>query len=182
MEYFPDFTYHVPPNAEEYGERYSYEDGVFHLWVEDTDLSTFPGNDSGPRSEVRVKNEYVSGSRQFQADVMIVAGAEKVGVWQLFQRPYPWMIRIYDGEFRQFGNGATFGDLQFGVWFRFHTIHHVASRNLKVYIDGQLVLDATISESDGTVDFYNKFGVYGREGMGQLNEIYFKNVHYFKKD
>jgi hypothetical protein len=180
-EYFPEWTYHVPPNADEYGQRYTYEDGVFHLWVEDTDLSTFPGNDSGPRSEVRVKNEYVSGSRQFQADVLIVAGAEKVGVWQLFQRPYPWMIRIYDGGFRQYGNGSSFGDLKMGVWFRFHTVHHAASRNLKIYVDGSLVLDTTISESDGSVDFYNKFGVYGREGMGELNEIYFKNVHYYLK-
>lgn len=181
-EYFPDFDYHVPPNADEYGERYTYEDGVFHLWVKDTDMSTFPGQDSGPRSEVRVRNEYASGGRQFQADFMVVEGAEKVGIWQLFQRPYPWMIRVYDGEYRQFGNGSSFGDVPFGTWQRIHTVHDSESRNLEIYLDGQLVLDTTISESDGSVDWYNKFGVYGREGMGELNEIYFKNVHYFRKD
>lgn len=179
-EYFPEWTYHVPPNAEDYGERYTYEDGVFHLWVEDTDLSTFPGNDSGPRSEVRVKNEYSTGERQFQADFMVVAGAERVGIWQLFKIPYPWMIRIYDGKYKQYGNGSTIGDVPFGVWQRFHAVHSTSAQTLKLYIDGVLVLDENIGGSE--VDFYNKFGVYGREGMGELNEIYFKNVHYFEKD
>lgn len=184
VEYFPEWSYHVPPNADAYGERYTYDEeaGVFHLWVRVDDLSSFPGNDSGPRSEVRVRNDYPSGNRQFQADVMVMTGAERVGIWQVFQRPYPWMIRVYDGEFKEWGTGSTFATVPFGVYQRFHTIHHSATRKLQIYLDGELVLDTTISESDGSVDFYNKFGVYGREGMGELNEIYFKNVHYFQKD
>lgn len=179
-EYFPEWTYHVPPNAEAYGERYTYEDGVFHLWVEDTDLSTFPGNDSGPRSEVRVKNEYSSGERQFQADFLVVDGAERVGIWQLFKIPYPWMIRIYDGTYKQYGNGSTIGEVPFGVWQRFHAVHSTSTQILKLYIDDVLILEENIGGSE--IDFYNKFGVYGREGMGEKNEIYFKNVHYFRKD
>ena len=92
------------------------------------------------------------------------------------------MIRVYDGEFRQYGDGSTFADAAFDQYRRMHTIHDSAARNLKIYLDEELVLDTTLSESDGTVDWYNKFGVYGRDGMGTVNEIYFKNVHFFQKD
>jgi hypothetical protein len=181
-EYFPQWIYHVPPNADGYGERYTYQDGVFHLWVLDTDQSTFPGNDSGPRSEVRVQNDYTSGSRQFQADVRVVSGAEKVGIWQLFFRPYPWMVRVYDGEFRQYGNGSTFATVPFDTTHRFNAIHSTATRTLEIYLDGVQVLRTTLGASDGSVPFYNKFGVYGRDGMGASNEIYYSNVHYFSRD
>jgi hypothetical protein len=174
----------VPPNAEEYGERYTYDEerGELHLWVLDTDLSTFPGQDSGPRSEVRVRNEHDAGSTQFQADVKVAPGADRVGIWQVFQRPYPWMVRVYGDEFFQYGDGSSFAEVPFSTYQRWHVIHHAATRQLLLYIDGEVALDTTISESDGSVDWYNKFGVYGREGMGAKNEIWFRNVHYFRKD
>jgi hypothetical protein len=180
-EYFPEWTYHVPPNADAYGERYTYEGGVFHLWVLDTDLSSFPGQDSGPRSEVRTKNEYTTGSTQFVAEFKVGAGADKVGIWQVFQRPYPWMVRVYGERLYQYGNGSSFADTP-RDWVQLNIIHHSATRELLIYLDNQLVLNTTISASDGSVDWYNKFGVYGRDGMGAINEIWFRNVQYFHSD
>ena len=179
-EYFPTVDYHVPPNANGYGERYTYEDGVFHFWVRNTDLSSFPGQDSGPRSEARVRNDYWSGSNQFEADMMVVSGTDQVGIWQVFQRPYPWQIRVYGDKFHQFGNGSSFATVPFGTYQRLNIIHYSETRKLEIYLDGQQVLNTTISPSNGTVPWYNKFGVYGRDGMGALNETYFKNVRYFQ--
>jgi len=181
-EYFPEFDYHVPPNADGYGERYTYEDGVFHLWVKDTDLSTFPGQDSGPRSEVRVRNEYTEGYTQFQAEFKVGAGADKVGIWQVFLRPYPWMIRIYGNRFYQYGNGSSFADVDWDQWHQLNIIHNTNNNKIQIYFDGTLVLDTYTAQSDGTVDWYNKFGVYGREGMGELNEIWYRDVRYFHSD
>jgi len=69
-----------------------------------------------------------------------------------------------------------------GEWQQINIVHHSASRNLRIYLDGILVLNTTISASNGTVDWYNKFGVYGREGMGAFNEIWYKDVQYFHSD
>lgn len=180
-EYFPKWKMDVPPNASKYGERYTYENGVFHMWVKDTDSSTYPGRDSGPRSEVRVINEYSTGETQFQASMKLVQGSDKVGIWQVFQRPAPWMVRVYGNRFYQYGNGSSFADIPWGEWILVNIIHQTQTRNLQIYFDGNLVLNTTISVSDGTVDWYNKFGVYGREGMGAMNEIFFKDVRFFKK-
>lgn len=179
-EYQPKWNFDVPPNASGYGNRYTYQNGVFHLWVKDTDQSTFPGRDSGPRSEVRVQNEYASGDHQFEADVMVMAGSEKVGTWQLFQSPTPWMIRVYGGKYLQYGNGSTIASVPFGKYQHFNAIHSPATKKLELYLDGQRILSTTLN-SDGAIRFYNKFGVYGRPGMGALNEIYYKNVKFFSK-
>jgi len=179
-EYFPDFDYHVPPNADGYGERYTYEDGVFHLWVKDTDLSTFPGQDSGPRSEVRVRNEYTEGYTQFQADFKVGSGADKVGIWQVFQSPYPWMIRVYTNGF--FVNGSSFSSVDWDQWHQLNIIHNTNNNKVQVFFDGTLVLDTYTAQSNGSVDWYNKFGVYGREGMGELNEIWYRDVRFFRSD
>jgi hypothetical protein len=179
-EYQTKWYYDVPPNASAYGDRYTYQNGVFHLWVKGTDQSTFPGRDSGPRSVVRVQNEYASGDHQFEADVMVVAGSEKVGTWQLFQSPTPWMIRVYGGKYLQFGNGSAIASVTFGKYQHFNAIHSPATKKLELYLDGQRILGTTLNSDDG-IRFYNKFGVYGRAGMGDMNEIYYKNVKYFSK-
>src|SRR3954463_467523 len=67
-----DYSLNVPPGQ----TRHSVDsDGVHHFWVYDTDPSTFPGRDSGPRSELRFHNNYTSGSSQFECDMLIGAGA-----------------------------------------------------------------------------------------------------------
>ncbi|MFI6742980.1 hypothetical protein ACIBI9_59670 [Nonomuraea sp. NPDC050451] len=66
--------------------RHTYDAGTgeHHFWLCSPDSSTFPGQDSGPRSELRFPNDYTSGRAQFECDIKVAAGAHNVRVMQVF--------------------------------------------------------------------------------------------------
>jgi len=64
--------------------RHSLNGGEHHFWVSSTDASTFPGHDSGPRSELRFNNNYSSGQAQFEADIKVISGTFNPCVMQIF--------------------------------------------------------------------------------------------------
>src|SRR5262245_16500976 len=80
-QHFPSKNHDV---ADGIGTRYTNSGGVEHLWLFSSDPSAFPGQDSGPRSELRVLNDYTSGSRQFQADFNVESGSTNCTIFQIF--------------------------------------------------------------------------------------------------
>ncbi|MBU6408802.1 MAG: hypothetical protein KGR98_00310 [Verrucomicrobia bacterium] len=64
--------------------RYSISGDVEHFWVYNTDPSAFPGQDSGPRSEWRVFNDYYTGNQQFQGDLNPENGTSSYTCFQIF--------------------------------------------------------------------------------------------------
>src|SRR5215475_1384766 len=80
-QYFPSMQYN---GGEPQSSRYSKTGDVEHLWIYSTDPSAFPGEDSGPRSEWRVENDYTTGSQQFQADFQPENGTDACTVFQIF--------------------------------------------------------------------------------------------------
>ena len=59
-EIFPEHSLHQPPGR----TRHTLSAGEHHFWLYATDPSTFPGQDSGPRSELRFHNDYTRGQAQ----------------------------------------------------------------------------------------------------------------------
>src|SRR6202000_534934 len=64
--------------------RYSISGNVEHFWTYNTDTSFDPGNDSGPRSEWKVNNDYTTGSQQFQGDLNPESGTTSYTCFQIF--------------------------------------------------------------------------------------------------
>ena len=79
-EIFPSYHVDQPPGQ----IRHSLNGGEHHFWVSSTDASTFPGHDSGPRSELRFNNNYSSGQSQFEADIKVISGTFNPCVMQIF--------------------------------------------------------------------------------------------------
>src|SRR6185437_2920060 len=69
-----------PPNQ----TRYTEDNGKFHMWLFNDDMSTFPGRDAGPRSEVHWQYNFSSGQAQFQGDFLIANGCAHASVMQIF--------------------------------------------------------------------------------------------------
>jgi hypothetical protein len=178
-EYSPALTYDTPPNRE---MRHTFADGVHHFWVLKSDPSTFPGRDSGPRSEARVQNEYSSGDRQLQADIKVETGSTYVSLVQIFGSGEPHRATAFMlwalGDGFSFYNGPTFFHGIYDVYHRVNIIHTSATGKIDVYVDGAK-LGSFVDR--GPAAHYNKFGVYGRPQMGVYNGVFFKDVRFFKK-
>src|SRR5580700_2296825 len=54
------------PYDQKQNNRYSFLDGVHHLWVYDADKPFAAGNKTLPRSEMRFRPDYTNGLHQFE--------------------------------------------------------------------------------------------------------------------
>jgi hypothetical protein len=80
IEIFPTYKMDQPPGQ----VRHTITDGELHLWLFNNDASTYPGRDSGPRSELHIRNNYSTGQAQYQADIKIDTNCSGVSVMQVF--------------------------------------------------------------------------------------------------
>lgn len=171
FDYFIDYPHDA--NGKPIKSRAVISNGTYKLTVLKTDYSTYPGQDSGPRCEVRVLNNYTTGTKTFESNINIASGTGYVSIFQIF----PWNIRFNGGKLTTFG-GITSGNqipdttISFGKTFKLKTVHNTSTRNLDIYINGS----KKFSEKMGTHTFYYKFGPYGRPGMGDTNTITYSSV------
>jgi len=182
-EYTPTLSYDVPPNG---AVRHTFANGIHHFWVLKSDPDTFPGRDTGPRSEAHVHNDYSTGQRQFQADINVEAGSNWVSLVQIFGgggccgvpgRATAFMMWAKDQGFTYY-SGTPFFKPTIGVYNRVNIIHNTKAQRVDVYVNGSKVLSVS---DGGPHTHYNKFGVYGRPQMGQFNGAFFRNVRFFMK-
>ena len=127
-----------------------------------TDTETFRILDNrSNRSEIRLANEYSSGSRQFQGYVRFDAPLDDESLFQIFgstSGATQLMVRGYSangGEIR--GGGKTLTSGCYGIEKRVNVIHR-QGQDIRVYINGSL--KATIVD-DEAVTNYHKYGCYG---------------------
>ncbi|MFJ8111647.1 polysaccharide lyase family 7 protein [Streptomyces sp. NPDC096132] len=177
----PGFTLHQPPDRTRY--EYLSSTGEHHFWLYSTDPSTFPGQDSGPRSEMRWKNDYTSGQAQFECDMRIAAGAHRVCVMQIFgaqTQATTFMtlamntnsINYYDYAAQQIYSPV------YDTIIRLNVVHETDTGNVHVFVNR--AFRATF-KGHGPATHYFKCGLYGREGMSARSDIYLKNIHLYRK-
>lgn len=127
-----------------------------------TDTETFRIIDNrSNRSEIRLANEYSSGTRQFQGYVTFYAPLNDESLMQVFgstSGATQLMLRGYsanNGEIR--GGGKTLTTGCYGVERRVNVIHR-QGQDIRMYINGSL--KNTIVD-DEAVTNYHKYGCYG---------------------
>ena len=131
--------------------------------------------------ERRYRDEYSSGTRQFQADITISTPSNNESIHQIFNGPTgPWLIvreeNLNGGSVRM-GGGTKSGLLTSGLYgksFRLNSINNVNTRATRIYINGSLVWTGT--NPGGT--FYTKYGCYGTLGAASA-KIQFRHVKMF---
>ncbi|MEV0407064.1 polysaccharide lyase family 7 protein [Actinoallomurus sp. NPDC050550] len=145
-----------------------------------TDPSTYPGRDSGPRSEMRFFNDYTSGQAQFQADIKVAAGCSRASIMQIFGAPdraTSFMAWAMPNRLSYYGDSTIYSPL-YDKYLRLKVIHDTASRNISVYVNG--VAHGTFQDH-GRANHYFKVGVYHQKGMSSRCDMYVKNIHIYKK-
>ncbi|PNT37517.1 hypothetical protein POPTR_005G193200v4 [Populus trichocarpa] len=169
--------YNVPLN-----ERYSYEDGIRHLWVYATDKPHDPSSNTQPRTEVRITGlDYSSGVWQFEGYGFVPNGTSGVTVAQIHGASHgatTLIIRIYDGNMRYYSGDLVATDL-YDKWFRLNIIHDVDGGRLTVFIDGE---ERYSTHDQGPGDLYFKCGVYAApRNISYYMESRWRDIKIYKK-
>lgn len=134
------------------------------------------------RAEIRANDDYSSGSRQFQADVLISTPSTDECIHQIFNgttAPYLLLreetnnngslkVALHSG-----GGASNLATNLYGTWFRLNSINDMNNGNTYLYVNGALVWSG--ANPGGT--FYTKYGCYGTHTV--LSKIQFKNVKFF---
>jgi hypothetical protein len=175
-EIFPVYKMDQPPGQ----NRHEIVDGEFHLWLFNSDASTYPGRDSGPRSELHIRNNYSTGQAQYQADIKLDPNCSGVSVMQVFggSRTATGFMAFLTGNNLTHYSGPTIVPNIRGRWFRWNVIHDTATHRVDVYVDGQR---RGSYEDHGPATHYFKCGLYHQRNMTARCDAWFKNIRIFKK-
>jgi hypothetical protein len=171
-----DYTIDQPPGR----SRHTLTNGEHHFWLLKSDPSTYPGRDSGPRSELRLNNDYKSGQAQFAADIKVVKGCSKASIMQIFGaqgRSTAFMAWAGNDSFTYYSGQKIYGPI-YDKYLRVNVVHDTKSRKVTFYVGGKSY--GTFTDG-GSANHYFKAGIYHQTGMSARCDVYMKNIALFKK-
>jgi hypothetical protein len=138
------------------------------------------------RVERRYHDEYSTGHRQFQANVMFSTPSTDECIHQIFNgttSPYLLLREESDSggslkvALHSGGGASDVATGLYGVWFQLNSINSFNSgTHTDIYVNGSMVF--TTSPNPGGT-FYTKYGCYGTLGASSA-KIQFKNVKMFQ--
>jgi hypothetical protein len=175
-EISPAYKVDQPPGQ----NRYTLTGNEFHFWLFNNDASTYPGRDSGPRSELHIRNNYTTGQAQYQADIKIDANCSGVSTMQIFggsQTATGFMAWVIGNDLHHYGAEVIVPNIK-GRYFRLNVVHDTGSGRVDVYIDGQ---KRASYQDHGRGTHYFKCGIYHQRNMSARCDAYYKNIRVFKK-
>jgi hypothetical protein len=171
-----DYKIDQPPGR----SRHTLANGEHHFWVLKSDPSTYPGRDSGPRSELRFYNDYKTGQAQFAADIKVAKGCSKASIMQIFGaqgRSTAFMTFAMNDSLNHYSGQKIYGPI-YDKYLRVNVIHNTGTRKVEFYVNGKRY--GTFSDH-GSANHYFKAGVYHQPGMSPRCDVYMKNITLFKK-
>ncbi|ADI04051.1 hypothetical protein SBI_00930 [Streptomyces bingchenggensis BCW-1] len=176
----PGYTVHQPPDRTRH--EYNSSTGEHHFWLYDTDPSTFPGQDSGPRSELRFKNDYTSGQAQFECDMRVKSSAYNVCVMQVFgaeTQATAFMALAMNNSLNNYGKAdqEIYSPI-YDTYLRLNVVHDTTTRSVHVFVNREF---RVTFKDHGPGTHYFKCGLYGRDGMSARSDNYIKNIHVYRK-
>ena len=139
-------------------------------------------NTKSNRSEIRLQNEYATGSRQFEGYVTFNAPLDDESLMQIFgstSGATQMMLRGYaadGGSIR--GAGKTVATNVYGKEVRVNVIHlqEDVGNKIQIYIDG--VKMAEIADNEAVTN-YHKYGNYGTMRTGEA-VVKWRNCRFFR--
>ncbi|MFJ9634826.1 cinnamyl alcohol dehydrogenase [Streptomyces sp. NPDC101175] len=166
-------------------DRHSSGGGVDRMRVYATDEPFEEGSSTDPRTEMRWKVDYTTGSHMWDADVYLPSGTDGASFVQILRSVHPSgtpatdiMLNVYDtggGTVRRY-DGTVLRTGAYDSWFNVKIAHRASSGTgtIKVYFDDSLVLTA---DDRGPATRYFKNGVYNH-GSGRA-EARFRSIRYW---
>ena len=164
----------------------SFTDNFLHYdntgGIETFQLKTSASN----RAEIRPNDDYSSGSRQFQATIMVATNTTTGEcIHQVFNGstgPYLLLRQnnlnstsftvTVGGTLPSGDHGGVIFTNDYGTWFQLNSINSLVDGNTYIYYNGNLVWSG--ANPGGT--FYTKYGCYGTHDNAHPSNIQFTNV------
>ncbi|HTW95615.1 MAG TPA: polysaccharide lyase family 7 protein [Tepidisphaeraceae bacterium] len=174
------FNVQYPYNVNK-GQRYTYTNGIYHLWVFNNDKPFSERTRTLPRTEMRFPEYEKPQEEQFEADVMVPRGTNNVCIVQIHTSdqespkygPTVFMLDVRnDGDLRHYADKLLDSDI-YGKWVHVNVIHNVPDRQIQCYINNRLVGQY---KANAAKSFYFKCGVYEQRGGSDEMQVYFRNV------
>jgi hypothetical protein len=136
------------------------------------------------RAEIRLENEYATGTRQFEGYVTFYAPLHDESLFQIFGNSgdgatYAMMRGYRDngGEIRVMGGSHVIASGVYGTEVRINVIHKQNAWS-KWYVNG--VLKYTMGDTDTAATNYWKYGCYGSTNGNVPAESHWRNVKLFQ--
>ena len=175
------YTYGIQtPWNQPQSNRYSLSGGEHRFWIYPNDACQYEGCSTGPRSELRMNNNYTSGRHQFEGDVYIVSGSAGTDIMQVFggsTHATAIMLKIHSassGTIKRYDN-ETLMTSSYNKWIHVNVQHDADNGRIYVYLNN--VLKGNYADR-GNATHYFKCGVYNISGS--RSETRWKNVKYWK--
>jgi hypothetical protein len=175
------YTYGIQtPWNQPQSNRYSYSGGEHRFWIYPGDACQFEGCSTGPRSELRMNNNYTSGKHQFEGDVYIVSGSAGTDIMQVFggaTNATAIMLKIHSassGTIKRYDN-ETLMTSAYNKWIHVNVQHDADNGKIYVYLNS--TLKGTYADR-GNATHYFKCGAYNISGS--RSETRWKNIKYWK--
>lgn len=162
-------------------DRYSFVSPKHTFWIYKGDACQFEGCSTGPRSELRMNNDYKTGAHQFEGDVYISAGSDGTDICQVFggvTNATSFMMKITsanNGTLKRYDN-ETLATNAYGRWIHVNIQHQATTSTGKIYIYIDNVLKLTCDDRGYTTHYF-KCGVYNI--TGSMSRTQWKNVKYW---
>jgi hypothetical protein len=163
-------------------DRYSFSNGVYHLWVYSNDPPFQSTSTTLPRTEQRFTPDYTNGEIQYQATMMTTTNVNAFCVFQIHtgdaeEDAYgstTFMLFWYasDGGSVHDYDGTELANNLSGQWFTVNADHNMNTHVITIYINGREVW-TQLDNNAG--DFYFKDGVYMQNGASDYMENYITN-------
>jgi hypothetical protein len=178
-----DFKVQYPYNLTK-SDRYTENDGLYHLWVFNTDQPFSKGNHTLPRTEMRFP-ELTKGQLQFEADMLAPAGTNNVCIMQIHTGneqtsdfgATTFMLDVRNGSLKHYDDKLLAPDI-LDKWFHLNVIHDLNTHTITTYINNKQVWQ---KQDNGATDFYFKCGVYTQHGASHETQVYIKNLKLWTK-
>jgi hypothetical protein len=157
-------------------DRYSFSNGEHHFWIQQGDACQFEGCTTGPRSELRMNNDYTTGRHQFEGDVYIVSGTDGTDIMQVFggvTNATSLLLKVTsasNGTLKRYDDETLMTNV-YNTWVHVNVQHDADNGLIYIYINN--VLKGTFADR-GVANHYFKCGVYNITGT--KSETHWKNV------
>jgi hypothetical protein len=161
-------------------DRFSYENGIYTIFVKSTDKPHQPGNTTAPRTEARYPN-FSSGEHIWTGDVLLDSPLSRTCIFQIHnvEASIAVYLRVVGGRLFNLSTGKTILENSYGKWFNLKVAFNTKTHQVRTYINNCLK-ETSQSPSGPTPDWYFKNGTYTCDS-GTCRDHY-KNIHLYLKE
>ena len=157
-------SYSIQAPSGRYNYISAYDEHQF--WIYPDDPLVVSG--CGPRSEMRIGNDYTSGQHQWQGQVEVISPTTETCIFQVFggtTSAVQIQLWAVSGNLKRFDSQTLWSSI-YGTYLTVNAIHDPAANNVTIYVNGS---NRGTFTGAGAGTYYFKCGVYDQSCHGTVS-------------